>query len=544
MLALLCGAGRSAGLPGGVFDPLAFGAKADGRANDTAAIQQAIDACARAGGGTVYLAPGNFLAGTLVLKSNVTLYLAAGATLWGSRNFSDYSLPHLLYACDAENVTIEGEGTINGNGDAFWTAKFKAKPQRPTPLIELVRCRNVRLHDVRIRNQPGWGVHPWQCDGVYISGLSIINDMRSPNTDGIDPDSSRNVFISDCFIETGDDAICLKTDKQSAARPCENVTVDNCVLTSDDSAIKLGTASWGDFRDCTFANCVITGARYGIAMYIKDGALVEGIHFANITIDTAVARENALTGAHRAWTEYPIFLDLEQRDAASALGRLRDISFSDISIRTQGPVLVGGPPERPLENLSFHNLSIRVTGLEPVAGQHKPRGVARIRPAPRETDYSDVPAALIFANIKGLDLRDLRVTWDLPPENCRSRRKETQIPSDSHGEPGRPPYVGSYNSQTRSPLEDRHALYACQVEDLALDGFMGGPCGAGLAAIGLEKTKRVTITAARPDAGTAVFVGLRDVPEQEVSLSANRFASGTEPMKQGGCYQRGPYSGR
>lgn len=487
-----------------VFDPTAYGAKGDGQTNDGAAIQRAIDACTQAGGGTVYLPPGNYLTATLVLKNNVTFHLSAGATLWGSRQFSHYSTNHLFFAENAENIAIEGDGTINGNGDAFWGPKFKPIETRPSPLIELIGCRNVHIRDVRIRNTPGWGIRPWECDGVYISGISMISDMLSPNTDGIDPDASRNVFISNSYIETGDDAICLKTDKRpgaSSARSCENVVVENCVLISDDSAIKLGTASWGDFRDCTFANCVITGTRYGIAMYIKDGALVEGIRFSNITIDTSADFENARTGRQHSRSEYPIFLDLERRGEGSALGRIRDVSFSDISIRSQGRVLVGGPPERPLENLSFRNILMRVTGFEAVEKEHKPRGVGKIRASTPETDYSTAPAAMIFDNVHGLDLRDIRVTWDVS-----------------------------------GPVQDRHAIYAGRVEDFSINGFAGGPAGTKLAAIGLEKTKRVFITGARPDPGTAVCVGVSGVPEQEIVFTGSDLPAGTKPVATGASY--------
>jgi hypothetical protein len=314
------------------------------------------------------------------------------------------------------------------------------------------------------------------------------------------------VMISDCYIESGDDTICLKTDKrpgESTAQPCEQVTVNNCVLISAQSAIKLGTASWGDFRDCTFANCVISGSHYGLTMYIKDGALVEGISFANITIDTSIAYKNERTGGQHDWVSYPIFLDLEQRGEGSALGRIRDVSFSDIHIRGKGRVLVGGLPERPLENITFRNILMRVTGFEPVEKEHKPRGVSasKIRRTTPETDYADVPSAMIFDNVHGLKLRDIRVVWDTP-----------------------------------EPPQNRHAIYAGRVDDLSIEGFAGGASGAKWGAIGLEKCRNVYVAGARPDAGTAVFIGTSGTPGQEIGLTGNDLKPGTTPVQEGATY--------
>jgi hypothetical protein len=483
------------------YDVTAYGAKGDNRANDGAAIQRAIDECARTGGGTVYLPSGNFLSGTIVLKSNVTLHLAPGATLWGSRRIEDYQPLHLIYAEGASNVAIEGHGAINGNGDAYWEPDFKAKPKRPSPLVEFVRCRNVRIRDIRVLNTPGWGIHPLECDGVFIRGITMISDMRGPNTDGIDPDSSRNVTISDCYIETGDDAICLKSRDGNPPPACENITVTNCVLVSDDSAIKLGTASYGDFRNCVFSNCVITGTRYGIAMYIKDGALVEGIRFSNITIDTLVDVFNRRTGGKREWTEYPIFLDLEKRTDESRLGRIRDVAFDGIRILGEGRVLVGSLPERPIENLSFRDILMRVTGPEAVDRQKKPRGVARIRPATRETDYAQAPAAMIFASVRGLTLRDIRLVWD---EAARQ--------------------------------QDRHAIYATRVEDLTIAGFSGSSAGGKFAAIGLDGVRGVFITESRPGPGATLLVGLHDTPGSEVMLGNNPLRQGVRATAAGATY--------
>lgn len=321
-------AGAGAELPSSVYNVVSYGAKGDRHTNNAAAVQKAIDACAKSGGGTVYFPAGNFLTGTIVLRTNVTLHLSSGATLWGSRMMADYPLPYLIYAQDAENIAIEGYGTINGNGDAYWDADFKAKTKRPDALIRLEKCRGVRIRDIRIRNTPKYGIHPVGCDGVTIRGISMTTDMRGPNTDGIDPEDSRNVMISDSYIETGDDAICLKSYKG----PCENIAVINDILISDDSAIKIGTGSYSDFRHCVFSNCVITGSNYGLAMYVKDGGTVEGISYSNIHIDTSIEHYNRSSNSSLEWVEYPIFVDLERRTEGSKLSRVRDINFSDIQI--------------------------------------------------------------------------------------------------------------------------------------------------------------------------------------------------------------------
>ncbi len=489
-------AGDLASSTSSICNVASYGAKGDRQSNDTAAIQRAVDTCAKGGGGTVFFPAGDFRSGSIFLKSNVTLHFSPGATLWGSREISDYNPAYLIYAQDVDNIGIEGSGTINGSGDAYWEPDFKPKTKRPDALIRLERCRNVRIRDIRIRNTPKFGIHPVECDGVSIRGISMITDMRGPNTDGIDPESSRNVIISDSYIETGDDAICLKSHRF----PCENITVTNNVLISDDSAIKIGTGTYNDVRHCVFSNCVITGTHYGIAMYVKDGGTVEGISYSNIQIDTSIAHFNRTTNSSREWIEYPIFIDLEKRTAESPLSRIRDVDFNDIHIRSKGRVLVEGMPERPLENFTFRNLVMRVTGFENVEEQRKPRGVHGMPPAPREQDYASAPAALIFANIRGLRLRDIRVIWD-----------------------------------TTSQPQNRHAIYAAAIEDLFLAGFAGGQAGPSFAAIGLDGVRRAFITESRPDPAAEVLIGLNDTPAGEVVLTGNDLGRAL-PVADGATY--------
>ena len=244
----------------------------NGKSLDTVAIQKAIDACHAAGGGSVVFSNGRFLSGTIFLKSNVTLRIETGAVLLSSANIADFELKqpgalkapangevadelgvhhmghHLIYADNAQNIAIEGGGTIDGQGDTYFDKDLKPRP-RPSPLIELWNSRDIRIQDITILKTPGWAIHPKNCDRVKIRGISLINNFNAINTDGIDPDSSRNVIISDSYIEAGDDCIVLKTTNRGGEiRPTENVTVTNCVLLSAASALKLGTESWGDFR--------------------------------------------------------------------------------------------------------------------------------------------------------------------------------------------------------------------------------------------------------------------------------------------------------
>jgi polygalacturonase len=231
-----------------IFDVMAHGAAGDGKTLDTAAINQAIVACHAAGGGMVYMPPGIYLSGTVILQSNVTLYLEAGATLLGSRKLSDYTpqpgpspkadanQTHLVFARDAENIGLAGPGRIDGQGPAFWMPSGRTPPPpseswrdvatydwkslpRPSPMLEFYNCKNLRIEDVRIENAPGWTMRPIQCEHVVIRGIAVNNPVIGPNTDGMDLTCCRNVFISDCLIDTGDDALCLKSESPYGGEP-------------------------------------------------------------------------------------------------------------------------------------------------------------------------------------------------------------------------------------------------------------------------------------------------------------------------------------
>ncbi len=309
-----------------IVNARSYGAAGDAKTLDTQAINKTIDACHDAGGGVAYLGPGVYLSGTVVLKSNVTLYLEAGATLLGSTNLSDYTpqpgppalgdanQKHLIFARDAENVGLAGPGRIDGQGAAFWVpsgrvvpppekrwgdvATYDWKPlDRPSPLLEFYNCKNLRIDDVRIENASGWTMRPVQCDRVFIRGITIKNPVIGPNTDGIDATCSQNVFISDCRIETGDDAICLKSQSPygGKTRVSKNITITNCILTCCCNGLKFGTATGGGFENVVFSNSVIVNeevdlnarAISGIAVEMVDGGWIEGVTISNIRMQRA-----------------------------------------------------------------------------------------------------------------------------------------------------------------------------------------------------------------------------------------------------------------
>lgn len=418
--------------PASFFDVRAYGATGDRTTLDTAAIQQAIDAAHAAGGGTVYFPTGQFLSGTLYLKSNVTLHLSPGAVLLGSTQMKDYPIKHLLYAKDATNIGLEGAGAIDGQGDAFFDRDMKPLP-RPSPLIELWDSRGIRIENLTVRNAPAWTIHPKNCDDVKIRGISLLNNLRAVNSDGIGIDSSRNVIISDCHIEAGDDCIVLKTTKrgEGAIQPTENVVVTNCVLVSAATALKLGTESHADFRHVLFSNCVIRNSRTGIALLAKDGGVMEDIRFSQIVMTTQPKWGQGF--------EWPIVVDVEKRTAESRLSRIRDVAFSDIAIYSKGRVMASGLPESAIEHLSFRNVSFRVEGFEAIKTAKKMRGGAKTV-ADNTPDYAAQPAAFIFAFVKGLTLDGTTLLWP--------------------------------NADAATP--ERHAIYGDRLDRVNITGLRGG----------------------------------------------------------------------
>jgi len=285
-----------------VFNVRQYGAKGNGITNDYAAITLAIQACAKAGGGTVYFSSGKYLTGNFNLTSNLLLLLDNDATILGSQEQSDYPLIAELpsYASSGErvsplvsaygesNITIQG-GTINGQGQVWWDRfKNNTLPHGRPHLVELNHVDHLVIKDITLTMSGSWTLHPIYCNDVTISNVTILNPLGSPNTDGIDPDSSTNVLITNCYIDTWDDCIAVKSGKNEAgikyAKPSENIVVQDCVMLSG-VGISVGSETSGSVRNVTFRNIVLKSTEHG--PYIKSapgrGGVVEDILYENIT---------------------------------------------------------------------------------------------------------------------------------------------------------------------------------------------------------------------------------------------------------------------
>ena len=422
-----------------------FGAVGDGMTMNTAAIQRTIDECARKGGGTVVIPPGVFLSGTIRLSSNLNLHLESGATLKGSANLQDYTLNGrvvgLLFTQDARNVSITGQGAIDGNGDVY-VDPLKAKridsagsaqtrqktrfrevaeglgdgplvpKERPFQMIIFSDCRQVTVKDILIAESPFWTLHFADCDGVIVSGVRIWCNLMVPNNDGVDFTSCSNVLMSDCDIRTGDDAVVITGYShhwdlpgfKNLRRLSENITVTNCTLVSRSSGIRIGGFDQNSMRNCLFNNITITNSNRGIGIFARDEGSIENMIFSNIVIDTRLH-----TGDWWGNGE-PIHLSAIRLTKDVKLGQIRNVKFQNIISRGEAGIIVYGTEESVIEDVSFENVTLHIADsrLDDLGG-----GNFDLRPVldPNLQLFSHNIPGFFAQHVKGLHLRDFDLTW-------------------------------------------------------------------------------------------------------------------------------------
>jgi polygalacturonase len=344
-----------------------FGAVTDGVSNNTEVIQKAIDQCSASGGGTVLFPMGTYMSGTIFLKNNVTINIEKSAILKGIASESAYPESStgekvFIHLDSVSNVTITGEGTIDGNGGNKVFQKGNNGDKHPN-LLECLGSRNIVINNIHLQNSACWTLHLFNSNKVLINGISIYCHSNW-NNDGIDIDS-KNVTISNCNIDCDDDALCFKSEGKNL---CENVIVSNCNLASNCSLIKFGTASVTGFKNITITNCVLHSAtesdfRFwnknvpgvsdsitgisGIALEVVDGGKMEQINISNITMDGI---------------QTPLFIKLGSRSHPT--GSLKNILISNVLATThsQIPVCISGVPGFYIENVVIRDMIVNFMG--------------------------------------------------------------------------------------------------------------------------------------------------------------------------------------
>lgn len=357
-----------------------FGAKPDSTQLSTKSIQAAIDACSKTGG-RVIVPAGTWLSGTIYFKSKVNLHLLPGAVLKGSPNFKDYpdlnpgkkAIRALLYANNVHHIALTGQGSINGNGtsQAFQLGDDSGpngNGGRPV-LILMKQSKYIEVFDVHLRNSAFWMQNYVDCDNLHVKGITVYNHANW-NNDGIDIDS-KNVLIEDCTIDSDDDALCLKS--HDTGRPCENVVIRNCVISSNCNGIKFGTASLGGFRNINISNITIHEAPVDrIRNWQKNmkfiGApktVINGIAIENV--DGGTTDNITISNIYMTNIQTPIFIKLGNRGSTKGIkdpGHLRNVSISNITAESYSKMTshITGFPGYDVENVQLSNMRILSMG--------------------------------------------------------------------------------------------------------------------------------------------------------------------------------------
>jgi polygalacturonase len=362
-------------------DPRAFGAKGDGVVKDTAAIQAAIDSCSQKDGGTVRLTPGTYLSAPIVLKSNITLQLDKGATLFGSADHADYpaktefrnpGLQSLVSATNATNVSISGEGVIDGNGESWWELARNVKgsgimgTDHPRPrLVVFDHCKHVLVEGVTIQNSPMWQLVPYYSDDVIIRNIKVLAPAHSPNTDAVDPFSSSNVVIDHIFADVGDDDIAIKSgpiNSPGPDDPSRNITITDCIF-KHGHGLSIGSEIAGGAQNIHAERIHFEGTDNGIRVKANRDRGNDVSHLSFRDIDMKDVKNAVIISEY-----YPKVLPLDD-EAAQPITRLTP-HFHDIvleNVTATGSLSAGaivGLPESPVSGLVLKNVKISAkTGL-------------------------------------------------------------------------------------------------------------------------------------------------------------------------------------
>jgi polygalacturonase len=427
IVATIALAGTAAAQP--VFNIKDYGAS--GRKTDNArpALQQAIDACGKAGGGTVYVPPGEYTSGQLHLRSGVRLYVEAGATIFATldgREFDSEKTAALIYGEDLHNIALEGRGTLDGQAsyefrpnnftDFYIMPNQRSMEATGKPLLRsfpvgmgketmvprlvlLLRCEDVRITGLKFLRSRSWTINPYACKRLTIDGAYIYSSQKEAVwADGIDPDGCQDVRISNSTVETGDDALVFySADIWGPALPTENITVTNCRLSSASSAIKFCDGNSNAVRRVAINNVAITNSNRGLAFMVFDGGIVEDVTISDVLIETR----------RFDWFWWgdgdPIHFNIKRRSEVDGTKRenepkagiIRNVSIRNVIAHGTGTSAINGHPDSWLDGIHLENIHLFVS--------HDPK-------AP----YENTREAMTLRDARNFTMKDVEVRWEKP----------------------------------------------------------------------------------------------------------------------------------
>ncbi len=358
---------------------LSFEASSKGGTDWTDAFKEAFAAVKEQGGGTLFVPAGTYKTRSSELFSNTTLYIDNGATISFTDDIENYELidtefegrpskayKPLIYADHAENIALVGHGTVNGNGQRWWKELRARNLKYVRPyMINFQYCTNVKIEGINITMSPSWTIHPLYCDNVLIRGVNIKNPWDSPNTDGMDPDGTKNLRIEGCTIDVGDDCIVLKsgTEDTPNPRPCENVTITGCNMLHGHGGVVIGSEMSGGVRNVAITNCVFYETDRGVRVKTRRlrGGTVEDVVISNIIMDKVlcpfVFNMYYFCGprGRDAFVRDPNPAPVTERTPA-----FRNIQINNIIAKniTSCAGFMDGLPESLIENIQFTNCTV------------------------------------------------------------------------------------------------------------------------------------------------------------------------------------------
>lgn len=498
-----------------IFNVRTFGAVGDGTHLDTAAIQAAIDQCTAAGGGTVLVPAGRYLVGTLRLKSHVHLHVVSTAAILGSPDLSHYatdvepcgfvSAAHinkcLLYAADAEDISLTGRGVIDGQGGNFASAASDGSAGERPMLARFARCRDLQLTGLTLKNAGAWCTHFLRCSNVRVHGITILNRAKY-NNDGIDLMGTENVTISDCILLCEDDAICFQDMFDDA--PVRNVVITNCVMSTRWAAIRSGGAHRGGIRDIAVSNCVIHDTLgCGIKLQISGNGTMENMTFSNIVMHNVSTPISLRLGNHH--------YNNEKRDEQFPFGEMKNIMFSNIRATV-------------IEPAEFR---------EQVAAYYPPEVAAK--PYPGEERQCISICGIPGHPVAGVTLSDVHVTFPGGGTQEEAARRDLPELEDQYPEYfmfGVLPAYGLYARHVRGLTLDnvrfelaapdlRPAVTCDDAEDIEIAGFKADGVPDAESLIRLRDTRGAFIHGSRPLGEIRTFVRVEGTCSRDITLSGN-----------------------